>query len=251
MSRLILAVALTCSAIAAGPKNKYISANGFYDTIPHVVDGASWKTTITLVNLDTATRKYKLVFYGDDGAPKAFSFVGRGSGSSFSGEIPRGGIAVFETLGSSSTLNSGWAATDGIGTDYEVGMSAVFSSVGIPGRPDFEATVPASNGIEYDGILPFDNTRGFVTSAAVLNPSRFSSYTMPVAIYDETGALLKNDTLTIQPGRKIAFETPARWAETAGKRGTIQFGGSLASWAVLGFRFNPGGAFTTVNVMEP
>ena len=31
----------------AGPKAKHVSAGGTWDTIPHVVDGASWKTTIT------------------------------------------------------------------------------------------------------------------------------------------------------------------------------------------------------------
>ena len=250
ITRILVVIGLLTTT-AYSQKRRNISASGLYDTVPHIVDGASWKTTVTLVNMDTATRKYKIIFHGDDGALKSFVFVGRGSGNTFTGEIPRGGIVVFETSGLSSQLSSGWAELDGLGTDYEVGMSAIFGTTGIPGRPDFEATVPASSGIEYDGILPFDNTRGYVTSAAILNPSRFSAATVPVTIYDEQGNTLRTDTITLQAGRKIAFESNAKWPETSGKRGTIQFQGSFASWSVLGFRFHPGGAFTTVNVMEP
>jgi hypothetical protein len=237
-------------AAHAEPKRRHTPAGLLWDTIPHIVDGSGWKTTITLVNLATAPRRYKIAFRGDDGAARSFDFVGRGSGSTFSGEIPRGGLAVLETTGSRSDLASGWAALDGLETDYEIGLAAVFAA-SVSGRPDFEATVSASAGIEYDSILPFDNARGFVTSMAVLNPSPVNTTTIPLTIYDENGSVLRTDSITLTRGQKIAFATNARWPELAGRRGTIQFQGLSGGWSVLGFRFHPSGSFTTVNVMEP
>jgi hypothetical protein len=242
---------LCVSSLAYAQKHRNIRAGEIYGTIPHVVDGATWKTTITIVNLDKATRKYKLMLYGDNGSPKSFAFIGRNSASSYSGEIPRGGIAVFETPGTSSQLNSGWAELDGVGTDSAIGISAVFGTTGIPGRPDFEANVPGEFSLQYDGIFPFDNTRGYVTSIALVNPGSFSSVTMPLTIYDENGTVLKTDSVSLASGNKTAFALPDRWRETAGNRGTIHFQGTIDWWCAIGFRFHPAGAFTTVAVMEP
>lgn len=250
------ALALCFSAIVvadadgADSKRK-IGAGSLYDTVPHMVDGGSWKTTLILVNMDTATRKYKVMFHGDDGAPKQFSFVGRGSASEFSGEIPRGGTITLETSGAGSTVNQGWAELDGLNTDYEVGIMAIFGTTGIAGRPDFEATIPAWTTIQHEGVLPFDNLNGYVTGVAVLNPSGFSTSTVPVTLYDSNGNVLKTDTITLRAGNKVAFNIPERWPETAGKRGSLHFQGNLTSWSVLGLRFHPGGAFTTINLLEP
>lgn len=245
------AVALLLAGISHAQKTRDIRAGRLYSTIPHVVDGASWKTTITLVNLESATRKYRLVLRGDNGALRSFPFVGRSPGNTFNGEIPPGGIAVFETPGTAPQLSSGWAELDALGTDSTVGIFAVFGTTGIPGRPDFEATVHGEFSLQYDGIMPYDNTRGYVTSIAVCNPSEFSTSSVPYTIYDENGAVLKRDSLALQRGNKVAFATPERWPETAGKRGTIHFQGQLTYWSVLGFRFHPGGAFTTFGILEP
>ena len=112
---LVVVGLLTASMYAQNRRD--ISASGLYDTIPHIVDGASWKTTLTLVNLDTATRKYKIVFHGDDGALKSFAFVGQGSGNTFSGEIPRGGIVFLrlpERLHNSVPDGQNWTVREQI-----------------------------------------------------------------------------------------------------------------------------------------
>ena len=227
-----------------------MNAGSIWDTVLHIVDGANWKTTLIISNLDTATRKYKLLFHGDDGTTKRFSIVGRGSVDTLSGEIPPRGSVTVETSGA-GLLQSGWAELDGLGTDYEIGLTAIFGTFGIAGRPDFEATVPAADTVQYKGVLPFDNTRGFTTSIAVLNASPFGSSSVPVTITNESGALLATETTTLAQGNKVAFATPDRWPQTAGKRGSIIFSGTLTYWAVLGFRFNSGGAFTTLNLLEP
>lgn len=148
-------------------------------------------------------------------------------------------------------MNQGWAELDILGTDSDVAVMTVFGTSGIPGRPDFEATVPAAAGVDYEGSLPFDNTAGYMTSVAIVNPSQYSESSVPVRILDENGNELRRETITLAAGRKLAFTTAERWPETAGKRGIVRFEGTLCSWAVLGLRFNPGGAFTTVNLLEP
>jgi hypothetical protein len=106
--------------------------------------------------------------------------------------------------------------------------------------------------VDYEGALPFDNTNGYTTSVAILNPSPYSNSSVPIVIVDENGNELKRETLTLQAGRKSAFALPERWPETARKRGAIHFQGAFAtSWTVFGLRFHPSGAFTTVNLLEP
>jgi hypothetical protein len=250
--RLIWTVFLVASVLASAPKapRRNVPAGWPWDTIPQIADGGNWKTTIILVNLNPgAESRYKILFHGDDGSDKPFPLVGLGSRSTVSGVIQPRGSVTFETTAVSATLNQGWAELDLLGTD-EVGIMAVFGTQGIPGRPDYEATVIGETGIQYDGIIAFDNSGGFVTSMAVLNPNAFATSTVPVRIYDQVGTLLREETMSLQAGRKVAFATTDRWPETRGKRGTIHFDGSLTSWAVLGLRFHPGGAFTTVAFMD-
>jgi hypothetical protein len=251
MYRIMMAAGLLALSANGADANKRVNAGLIYDTIPHIVNGASWKTTIVLANIGTIPQRYALLLHGDDGAPKAFEFIGRGSASRFEGEIPRGATLTFETTGRGD-LSQGWAEVEmPSGGGFKVGAMAIFGTTGIPGRPDFEATVPAWSTVQFEGILPFDNSNGYVTSVAVLNPSPFSASTVPVIVYDEGGNVLRMDTITLRAGHKTAFTIPEKWPEAAGRRGSVHFQGPLTSWSVIGLRFNPGGAFTTVNLLEP
>ena len=250
MRLLIALAALSSIAIAAKPMRRDLPAGWPWDTIPQVADGANWKTTFILVNLDSVESKYKLDFHGDDGTARSFQLVGLGARSSVSGTIAGRGTVTIETAGTSATLNQGWADLDLIGTD-NVGIMAIFGTQGIPGRPDYEATVIGATGVDYEGVLPFDNMNGFVTSMAILNPSDFTESVVTVKITDSTGATLRTETLRLAAGRKIAFATTDRWPETRNRRGGIHFDStSIQPLSVLGLRFHPGGAFTTVAFMD-
>lgn len=256
---MLIKIGLTLLALivfnhrAAGESvsKRQVNAGWPYDTVPHIADGGSWKTTLIVSNLDSGKiQKFKLVFHGDDGTPKRFSVQGHGSVDTLSGELPLRGSAFFETTGAGS-LQTGWVELDLLGTDSNVGLTVIFGTSGIAGRPDYEATVPGGFSLQYEGVLPFDNTRGFVTSIALLNPSPYSTSSVPVTITDEAGRTIRTESITLEKGRKIAFSTADRWPETIGQRGSILFHGTLSSWSVLGIRFNPSGSFTTLNLLEP
>lgn len=251
IARLLCAALLLCSMAAhaePGKRVRTLPAGWPWDTIPHIADGDSWTTTLILVNLEDTAAKYKLDLFGDDGKVKAFNIVGRGAVSSVSGQIPVRGSITLTTTGTATSLNQGWAALDLLGTD-DVGIMAIFRQQAA-GRPAYEATVPASSGIDTDSIVPFDNTGGFVTALALLNPSSFSTTSIPIEILDEAGNRIATDIVRLNAGNKIAFTTADRWPGTAGRRGTIQLADGLYSVAVLGFRFSPTGAFTTLAVMD-
>jgi hypothetical protein len=248
---LLTALALSvCFCIQAEriPRH-HLPAGWPWDTIPQVADGASWKTSLVLVNMRVAPSRYKVNFYGDDGEPKSFRIVSRGTVSTLSGTLPIGGSIIIETEGTGTTLNQGWAELDLLGTD-NVAIMAIFGTSNIPGRPDFEATVSASTSVDFAGILPFDNTRGYATSVALLNPAFIAVSNVPVTIFDEAGIVLAQDTIRLAPGNKIAFATATRWPQTANKRGAIHFDGALQAFTIMGLRFHPGGAFTTINLMD-
>lgn len=248
MARYLLFFVCAVFVWASPKQPKQLPAGWPYDTIAHVVDGGSWSTEIVLANLDNVESKYKLIFRGDDGRPLVFDIVGRPSASTYSGTIPAHGTIVLSSPGTSNTLRSGSAVLDIVGTD-EIGIMAIFRQR-IQGRPDFEATVIGGNGVETDSLLPFDNTSGYVTGIAILNPAEFSPLVITMQIRDEVGALLRTVPLNLAPGEKQVFVISERYPETAGKRGSLHFEDILAALSVVGFRFSPGGAFTTVPLME-
>ena len=233
---------------AAPPTTRTMPSGWPWDVIPHVVDGGSWSTTLILVNISDKSSQYKLDFRGDDGKPLKLELAGRGSLSTISGVLPVQGAITFQTSGTAEALTQGWASLDPDKTDW-VALMAIFRQR-VPGRPDYEATVPASTSVDTNSILPFDNTSGYVTSIAILNPIDLFTSVVPIDIFDETGNRIATETLRIPQGNKIAFATSERWPALAGKKGTIQFLDGLYGLSVLGFRFGPTGAFTTLPVMD-
>lgn len=252
-AKRILALALTlfatCSMASAERRSQRFTPAGWpWDTIPHVADGANWKTTIILTNLENRAANYKLDFFTNDGRKMVFEINGHGIKDSFSGVIPKNGMVTLETAGKSATLNQGWAGLDLVSDN--VGIMAIFGTTGIPGRPDFEATITGATLVDFSGTIAFDNTNGYNTSIAILNPTLFADSTVPVSIYDQFGVLVKGETITLRAGNKQAFAIADRWPETRGKRGVIHFDGALTGWTGFGLRFNPNGAFTTIPLMD-
>lgn len=246
VKRLLCILMLAASGYAQ--KRSTIPSGWPWDTLPHIVDGLSWSTSIIMTNLQSTPARYKLDFFDNEGSPLQMEFLRVGRKTSHSGVIPTNGSVVLTSPGTATALSQGWAQLDSLATD-RVGIMAVFAQR-VAGRPDYEATVPASTNIEFDTVMPFDNSNGFVTGFVLLNPSETNIITTPVTIFDESGSPLRTETITLRPRTKAVFAMPERWPESQGHRGTISIPNVATSISILGLRFHPSGSFTTVIGMD-
>jgi len=215
--------------------------------ITHIADGGGWKTSIVLVNLSQSkAAAFKVNLFGDDGNPQQFSFESIGRGSAVTGTLAVGGSIVIKTAGTSSAVTQGWGQLDFLGTTDSVGGYAVFSN----GNGN-EAAVPFESTIGESPVLPFDNTNGLGMGVALAN-SDFTAMTISATFRDGNGSVIGTSQFTMQPNTHTSFVLTDKWSFAAGKQGTVsfdcsdQFGSNASGLAVLGLRFTPAGAFTSV-----
>lgn len=231
-------------------------AVGEHDQVfSHVVDGGSWKTTFVLTNLTSEATPFVMLFFANDGTPLTLPLVGLGDTPAVSGTIGPNGTLILETAGVSDELRQGSAlfycldrpASDPgakpIATRF--GGAAIFRQR-VPGRPDFEAVVPASSFDDSKLSFPFDNSGGFVTGIALINASA-SANSLQMVIRDEDGTILGQEEFTLGGRNKSVFVVPDKYPQTAGKRGSMEVSTSAGFLGGLGLRFNPNGSFTSMH----
>jgi hypothetical protein len=218
-----------------------------------LADGAGWKTTITLVNLDTQPASFTLYLLADDGVPMTIPVVNETGQTSFGntiqGNVPVGGSATYATEGTSQALAQGWAAFD---SAQRIAGQAVFR-FSMPGSRNIEAVVPFTSLFDLRQILPFDHTVGLVMGVALANPGR-SDLTITLAFRTSEGTPLLQDTIQLAALTHTAFLLTDKYPATKNQRGVLEIttpGGTLGSLtgvgvAVLGLRGNPTGGLTIV-----
>jgi hypothetical protein len=213
--------------------------------LPHVIDGGSWQTSITMVNLETHGTSFDLLFFQDNGTDFPLPVTGHGPVSALHIALAALGSATIDTEGLSPSLLSGWAMVSQPNSDA-VGVSAIFRS-SQPGRQPQEAVVPATRQFTTRFVIPFDNTL-YATGIALANPS-LDVESIAATIRDENGLVIDRRNLSIGSSAHFAFSVADTWSTTAGKRGTIEFQTSGPGLGGLGLRFN-GAAFTTLDVYQ-
>lgn len=215
--------------------------------LAQIADGAGWKSTITLVNLDRDPAPFTLSFRAGDGTPLRVPVDGSpGRLESIQDVIPVGGSRIIQTLGTDGTLSQGWA--DMTSTKLISGL-AVFRQT-VTGRPDQEAAVLATSPVSRF-LLPYDNTQGFVSSMALVNTNATQSRGTTITPRDEAGVALPGNTINLPPLGHNAFVMSERIPSIAGRRGVADFSSSGSDFSALGLRFNPGGSFTSLPVLTP
>jgi len=138
----------------------------------------------------------------------------------------------------------------------QIGSAHLASSAGVSGFIRYsylpagqDAIVPLETRQAASYVFPFDNTGGAGTGVAVANSSATAA-TIPVIIYDATGAQIASDTLTLPAHGQTAFVLGDRIPATVNSKGSARFKTpTFGAISVLGVRSPSSGAFTTIPVM--
>jgi hypothetical protein len=210
-----------------------------------------WTTTITLINTGTAAAQARLNFFDNNGNPLLLplyfpqsSSAGPLLASTLDRTVNSGAALVIEATGPSS------APTQvGCGRNWSpMGPSVVSQSSGrqsgvARGKPWCRWRNRNASGF----VLFFDDTNGSATGVALANTSTQVRNTA-VTIRDDTGAVIGSDTITLPASGHTSFDLVSRYASlTAQRQGTLEFRTPAhGQISLLGLKFNPAGAFSTI-----
>jgi hypothetical protein len=216
-------------------------------TLPHVLDGGGWQSTIVLTNPTLSTASVSLVFHQD---------ISGGGGSqpwnppflqvsSTSGLVMVPGSSIYlQTNGTAAGLTEGWAEMD---ADAGVSAYVVFTNKLPAGGVQYdEGTAPAvapSNRI----LVPYDDSNGFVTGIAIVNPTA-ADQSISVGFRTTDGLVAVSALPTLTAMTHTAFVLSQTFPVIAGHRGLAEFYSATGNISMIGLRFNPTQSFTAAPV---
>jgi hypothetical protein len=213
-------------------------------TLPHVVDGGGWQSTIVLTNTSVAVASATLIFHSDTTAgntqPWTPPFV---ETSSTAGLFLISGSSMFlHTTGTAAALTQGWAELD---ADAGIVAYVVFT-YRAPGHQDDDGTAPAvaaTNRI----LVPYDDASGFVTGIAVVNPTA-AAQDISVGFQTTTGDVAFGALPSVPPQGHMAFVLSQQFPVIAGHTGLAEFYSATGNLSMIALRFNPTISFTAAPV---
>jgi len=213
-------------------------------TIPHVVDGGGWQSTIVLTNTSANQASATLVFHQETtgGNTQAWAppFV---EVISTSGLTLAGGSTLFlHTAGTAAALTQGWAE---LNADSGVIGYVVFT-IRVPGRQDQDGTAPAATASSRI-LVPYDDSNGFVTGIAVTNPSG-TAQTLSVGFRTTSGGVSVNTLPAVPPGGHMSFILSNQFPVIKNHAGLAEFYSSTGNISMIALRFNPTSSFTAAPV---
>ncbi len=208
-----------------------------------VAGGGQWSMDIFVTNLSTTSEGFTMSFYNGDGTPRTMPIQGSGTVGSIIGTLAAGQTQLIQTAGSDA-LQEGWAVlVPNSPTASRLSGFAVFRSTLPVGSS--EAVVPFMDPTQTRFILLYDNASGFVTSAALANPSSTVTLTITATARDQSGQPIGQPVIIVLPplGRKTLVVSD-QFVGTAGQIGSIYLSGNTGITG-LGLRFAPQSTFTS------
>jgi hypothetical protein len=222
------------------PRSTSTFTSSIDGVIAQVADGGSWKTIVTLVNVDNSVGAYVIKFYADDGSSMTLPTTA-GTMNTIAGTLPVNGSVVIETAGTAGVLSQGWAL---VSTTNNITGNAIFRQT-VSGRPDFEASMAIIVYVEdSDYFLPFDHITSS-TGVAIANPLSYTAITISVTFRDEQGNQFYADSFTLGPLAHTAFSLAQRYPQSQGRSGVVELSTTGLTMSVLGLRFEAA-SFTSV-----
>ena len=225
--------------------------------LPQIAAGGGWSTVIYILNTSDTAATGVLQFYDQQGTLLPFALADPPNVIAHTIQLrigPNGSQSY--TLAGTGPVQAGYAVL----TRSQGRLSASLTLIQrVPGRPDFQASLPGMGVTTKKWLLPFDNTDGFSTAFAVVNPGRGpANYVFE--FYDNTGSLIAVEALIqIPAGQQQAFSSPVRWPEVANTRGSVQISrtdvagiigaeaaGTPSGLNPVALQFNPTGAFSWI-----
>jgi len=224
------------------------------DAFAHVVfGGTEWQTHVICTN--TSEDQDAVITWtatDDNGAITAMPVNGGMPVASYDMVLPKGRtevMALTTYAGVPPFSGSLWVA-DSEGDTQNVVCSAVFKQT-VAGRPDFEAAILTGKLVYANQdalIMPFDQTQGYVYGVAGTSKLSYGAGLARFLAYDQNGVQIAQKDLPIPESGHFAFNLAIFMPETAGKIGCLAVGG-VSGWIdIIGLRFGPTGAFTTVEL---
>ena len=243
--------------------------------IPQVVDGNGWQSTIVAMNTSKVLAHAALQFFqtidGDgDTAPWTLPTVEHVNLSDIT--LGPGAMVLVHSANTATTLTQGYGE---LVASPGVQAFAIFT-LHVHGRQDQDGTAPAA----YPGsdiIVPFDNSPGFTTGIAVVNASD-AAEVLNANIVLASGDTIASSLPSIPAHGHAAFSLATQFPELAGQVGTLELSVpsgppdvttsqplpagspavpaaarpgiavSMPRFSVIGLRFNPTGAFSSIPV---
>ncbi len=213
-------------------------------TLPHVLDGGGWQSTIVLTNSSASAASVSLIFHQDTsgGGSLPWSPPLLEVSSTSHMVMAAGSVMYLHTNGTAAVLTEGWAEMD---ADAAVMGYVVFTNR-VPGHQDDEGTAPAvaaSNRI----LVPYDDSNGFVTAIAIVNPTA-ADQTVSVGFRTVDGLVAVSALPTVKALAHTAFVLSQTFPVIAGHRGLAEFYSATGTISMIAFRFNPTQSFTAAPV---
>jgi hypothetical protein len=161
----------------------------------YVVGGGSFRTTLSIVNVDTAAATVTLKFIKDDGTQIGVTQTRTIAGK---GKLYISDQAFF--LNAGGTQTQGYVAITSSGP--KLTGSVVF---GDPARATFSASLPLVSNLQSDVVFSqLASNETYFTGLAVLNPDTGRTANATIDVYDFAGNLVATKIESIGPGKRVS-----------------------------------------------
>jgi hypothetical protein len=219
-------------------------------SMSQIASGGGWDTSLTLIDLGTASAEARIDFSGNGGSalvlpftsPK--TFAGTMLGATLDQTLNPHEQFIMDSAGSlSDPVSVGWAQ---LSTGGAVNGFAIFKN-----SSGQEAVVPLETRSAPSYLLAYDNSGALATGLAIANPATAAA-AVNVIIRDDTGKQIGTRIVNLPAQGHQSFmltDPQSGFPVTLGKRGTIEIdtpqNGQIS---VLGLRAK-GAAVTTLPVL--
>jgi hypothetical protein len=223
-----------------------------YGIISQIASGGGWKSTINLLNPNNSPGLVRILLTASDGTPLSLpaQITQNGGivsqiGSTLERTVPAYGSIQVETEALLAGTAVGWAEVQ---STVPVSGYAIFRQRGGDGR-DSEGTSPMETRTRPILIVPYDNTSGFATGAAVVNLASAPVLVTLIA-RDDRGVEILRDSIALSANGHTSFSIPDKYPGLSGLLGQIELQSpNVAGISALGLRFSPTLSFTSIPVV--